>query len=82
MTMVILSSSAAIGPLGMWEMNPTLKREKVIARSSNYWNLEHLNVPEVFPSGLLRYEQSLWSGSYSGVWICVMCYVSFFCCCC
>lgn len=65
MIMVILSSSAAIGCLGMWEMNRTLKYENVIAILSSYCNLEHLNIPEVLPSGLLRYEQFLWSGNYS-----------------
>lgn len=77
MTMIILSSSAAIGPLGMWEMNRTLKCENVIAGLSNYCNLKCLNVPEVLPSGLLRYERFLCLEVIPGVRICVMCYVSF-----
>ena len=78
MTMIILSSSAAIGPLGMWEMNRTLKCENVIAGLSNYCNLKCLNVPEVLPSGLLRYERFLCLEVIPGIRICVMCYVSFF----
>lgn len=46
-------------------MNPTSKREKLRVTSSNYSNLESLNIPEVLSSGLVRYEQFLCSGSYS-----------------
>lgn len=65
MTMLILSSSAAIGPLGMWEMNLTLKGGWKKAGLSSFCNLKNLNVPEVLPGGLPRYEQFLWSGNYS-----------------
>ena len=57
MTMIILSSSAAIGPLRMWGMNLTSKLGIGRAGSSNSCNLDHQIVPKVFTSGPLRYGQ-------------------------